>query len=309
MVGPAVKREGVAHLRATMGLSERRACSIVSADRKMVRYRSCRPPDTELRRQLRDLANERRRFGYRRLFVLLRQEGEPSGINRIYRLYREEGLTVRKRRARRRAVGSRAPILVESKPNARWSVDFVHDQLACGRRLRILNIVDDVTRECLAAIPDTSISGRRVARELTALIKRRGKPGMIVSDNGTEFTSNAMFAWAQDNTVVWHFIAPGKPMQNGFCESFNGRMRDELLSRACSSASIRPGPSKITNWVDDYNQRRPHSALGYLTPVAYAANLSTTRDRLRNPDQLRRSHVAPPAPHGVKPAKALIAFG
>ena len=143
-----------------MGLSERRACSIVSADRKMVRYRSCRPPDTELRTQLRGLANERKRFGYRRLFVLLRQEGEPSGINRIYRLYREEGLTVRKRRARRRAVGSRAPILVESKPNARWSVDFVHDQLACGRRLRILNIVDDVTRRCLAAIPDTSISGR-----------------------------------------------------------------------------------------------------------------------------------------------------
>ena len=129
-----------------MGLSERRACSIVSADRKMVGYRSCRPPDTELRTQLRDLANERKRFGYRRLFVLLRQEGEPSVINRIYRLYREEGLTVRKRRARRRAVGSRAPILVESKPNARWSVDFVHDQLACGRRLRILNIVDDVTR-------------------------------------------------------------------------------------------------------------------------------------------------------------------
>jgi putative transposase len=123
-----------------MGLSERRACSIVSADCKRVRHRSCRPPDTELRTQLRDLANERKRFGYRRLFVLLGQEGEPSGINRIDRLYREEGLTVHKRRARRRAVGSRAPILVESKPNARWSVDFVHDQLACGRRLRILNI-------------------------------------------------------------------------------------------------------------------------------------------------------------------------
>ena len=161
---------------------------------------------------------------------MTRQQGEPSGINRIYRLYREEGLTVRKRGARRRAVGSRVPNLVESKPNARWSLDFVHDQLACGRRLRILNIVDDVTRECLAAIPDTSISGRRVARELTVLIERRGKPGMIVSDNGTEFTSNAMFAWAQDNRVVWHFIAPGTPMQNGFCESFNGRMRDELLS-------------------------------------------------------------------------------
>ena len=159
----------------------------------------------------------------------MRQDGERSGINRIYRLYREEGLTVRKRRARRRAVGMRAPILVEAVANARWSLDFVHDQFACGRRFRTLNIVDDVTRECLAAIPDTSISGRRVARELTALIERRGKPGVIVSDNGTEFTSNAMLAWAQDNRVVWHFIAPGKPMQNGFCESFNGRMRDELL--------------------------------------------------------------------------------
>jgi putative transposase len=164
MVGPAVKREGVAHLQATMGLSERRACSIVSADRKMVRYRSCRPPDTELRTQLRDLANERKRFGYRRLFVLLRQEGEPSGINRIYRLYREEGLTVRKRRARRRAVGSRAPILVESNRTlaGRWISSVT--SFACGRRLRILNIVDDVTRECLAATPDTSIPGRRVAR-------------------------------------------------------------------------------------------------------------------------------------------------
>jgi putative transposase len=229
MVGPAAKREGVAHLQAVIGVSERRACSIVNADRKMIRYRSCRPLDTELRTQLRDLANERKRFGYRRLFVLLRKGGEQSGINRIYRLYREEGLTVRKRRSRRRAVGTRAPIVVEAVANARWSLDFVHDQLACGRRFRILNIVDDVTRECLAAIPDTSISGRRVARELTALIGRRGKPGMIVSDNGTEFTSNAVLGWAQDNKVFWHFIAPGKPMQNGFCESFNGRMRDELL--------------------------------------------------------------------------------
>ena len=257
---------------------------------------------------MRDLANERKRFGYRRLFVLLRQDGEPSGINRIYRLYREEGLTVRKRRARRRAVGTRAPILVEAIANARWSLDFVHDQLACGRRFRILNIVDDVTRECLAAIPDTSISGRRVARELTTLMERRGKPGMIVSDNGTEFTSNAMLAWAQDNQVVWHFIAPGKPMQNGFCESFNGRMRDELLNESLF-LGLDHARTKIATWADDYNRRRPHSALDYLTPAAYAANLSAPCDRLRNPDQLRRSHDAPPAPQGAKPAEALIAAG
>src|SRR5277367_987317 len=308
MVGPAAKREAVAHLQAAMGLSERRACSIVNADRKMIRYRSCRPRDTELRIQLRDLANERKRFGYRRLFILLRQNGEPSGINRIYRLYREEGLTVRKRRSRRRALGTRAPISVEAAANARWSLDFVHDQLACGRRFRILNIVDDVTRECLAAIPDTSISGRRVARELTALIERRGKPGMIVSDNGTEFTSNALFAWVQDNRLVWHFIAPGKPMQNGFCESFNGRMRDELLNESLF-LGLDHARTKITNWISDFNLRRPHSALGYMTPAAFAANLSATRDRLRNPDQLRRSHVAPPAPHGVKRAETLSAAG
>ncbi len=156
MVGPAAKRAAIAHLQAVMSLSERRACWIVGADRKMIRYRSSRPPDAVLRGRLRDLANERRRFGYRRLFVLLRREGEPSGINRIYRLYREEGLTVRKRRARRKAVGTRAPILVEARPNARWSLDFVHDQFANGRRFRI---VDDVTKECLSAIPETSISG------------------------------------------------------------------------------------------------------------------------------------------------------
>ena len=218
------------------------ACSIVGADRKMIRYRSSRPPDAVLRGRLRDLANERRRFGYRRLFVLLRREGEPSGINGIYRLYREEGLTVRKRRARRKAVGTRAPILVEARPNARWSLDFVHDQFANGRRFRILNIVDDVTKECLGAIPDTSISGRRVARELTAIIERRRKPGMIVSDHGTEFTCNAMLAWCKDAAIDWHFIAPGKPMQNGFVESFNGRCAMNCSTRPYSSISMTPAP-------------------------------------------------------------------
>jgi putative transposase len=257
---------------------------------------------------LRELANERRRFGYRRLFILLRREGEPSGVNRIHRLYREEGLSVRKRRARRKAVGTRAPILVEAKANARWSLDFVHDQFANGRRFRILNIVDDVTKECLGAIPDTSISGRRVARELTAIIERRGAPGLIVSDNGTEFTCNAMLAWCREMKVDWHFIAPGKPMQNGFVESFNGRMRDELLNERLFF-SLDDARRQISAWIADYNHQRPHSSLGYLTPLAFAANLSATADQLRNPDQLRRSAVAPPAPIGAKSAEALIAAG
>src|SRR5438105_7859185 len=232
LVRPAAKREAVALLEHMFEMSERRACTVIAADRKTVRYRSKRPADSELRARLRELANERRRFGYRRLFILLRREGEPSGINRIYRLYREEGLAVRKRKGRRKALGTRAPILVDTKPNARWSLDFIHDQLANGRRFRILNVVDDVTRECLGAIADVSISGVRVARELQTIIQTRGKPGMIVSDNGTELTSNAVLAWAAETGMEWHYIAPGKPMQNAYIESFNGRMRDELLNEA-----------------------------------------------------------------------------
>ena len=274
----------------------------------MVRYRSRRPPDTELRTRLRELANERRRFGYRRLFILLRRSGEPSGINRIYRLYREEGLGVRKRRARRRAVGTRAPIPVEAVANARWSADFVHDQFACGRRFRILNVVDDVTRECLAAIPDTSISGRRVARELSMIVERRGKPGMIVSDHGTEFTSNAMLAWTADTRIAWHFIAPGKPMQNGFCESFNGRMRDELLNESLFFG-LGHAKERIASWVEDYNTRRPRSAIGYRTPADYADHLTATTERRPSSQGPRRSLVATTAPEGVQTAEALTSTG
>ena len=303
MVGPAAKREGVAHLRAVLGLSERRACSLVGADRKMIRYRSRRPAEIELRARLRDLANERRRFGYRRLFILLRQEGEPSGINRIYRLYREEGLTVRKRRARRRAVGTRAPILVEARANARWSLDFVHDQFASGRRFRILNVVDDVTRECLAAIPDTSISGRRVARELTAICSSGAEAGLIVSDNGTEFTSRAMLAWAQETRIDWHFIAPGKPMQNGFCESFNGRMRDELLNESLffgldhARTKITAGSTttitaaRIRRWAIEprppMRPTFPQHAIGCATPTSSAdRTLLHPRPTAYNPPRL-----------------------
>ncbi len=288
-----MKREAVAYLRAEHGLSERRACHIVGADRTMIRYRSRRAPDTALRGRLRDLANERRRFGYRRLFVLLRREGEPSGINRIYRLYREEGLTVRKRKARRKAVGTRAPILVEARPNARWSLDFVHDQFDCGRRFRVLNIVDDVTRECLAAIPDTSISGRRVARELAALIERRGKPGMIVSDNGTELTSNAILTFAADRDIEW----------------FNGRMRDELLNETMFR-NLAHARIVIAAWAADYNTERPHSALDYQTPADYARTLTAAiaRPAARDESSARRA-IAQPAPIGVNTNRAPVAAG
>jgi putative transposase len=250
-------------------------CLILGVDRSSHRYRSRRPDEAALRGRIRELAHERRRFGYRRLFILLRRDGEPSGRNRIYRLYREEGLSVRKRKSRRRATGMRAPILVVARANARWSLDFVHDQLANGRRFRILNIVDDVTRECLASIADTSISGARVARELTALMARRGRPGMIVSDNGTEFTSNAVLSWASTQRIDWHYIAPGKPIQNAFSESFNGRMRDELLNESLFFG-LGHARTEIAAWVADYNTERPHSALGYQTPMAFAATLVST---------------------------------
>ena len=245
---------------------------------------------------------------YRRLHVLLRRDGEAASRNKVYRLYRLEGLAVRKRKGRRRAVGVRAPLAIAVLPNTRWSLDFVHDQLTCGRRFRILNVVDDATRECLLAVADTSISGKRVVRELTTLIARRGRPRTIVSDNGTEFTSNAVLAWCEAESVAWHYIAPGKPMQNAFCESFNGRMRDELLNETLF-LGLRHARAKLASWATDYNTERPHSGLGYLTPAAQAALLAATGDRLRNPDQLRRSPVAPSAPDGVSTRQALITAG
>jgi putative transposase len=303
MVRPVDKRASVARLQREFSVSERRACRVIGADRTSMRYRTRRAPDTALRQRLRELAHERRRFGYRRLFILLRREGEPAGKNRIYRLYREEGLAVKKRRARRRATGTRAPILVEARANARWSLDFVHDQLACGRRFRILNVIDDVTRECLASVADTSISGARVARELSQVIARRGaKPELIVSDHGTEFTSNAMLKWSEETRIAWHFIAPGKPMQNGFMESFNGRMRDELLNeslfRGLADARVR-----IAAWVADYNEHRPHSALGYHTPVeAHAALASATKPATGRPAPIREVYAARPVATGREAA-------
>ena len=185
----------------------------------------------------------------------------------------------------------------------------MHDQFGCGRRFRILNVVDDVTRECLAAIPDTSISGRRVARELTTLIERRGKPGMIVSDNGTELTSNAILDWCAKQHVEWHYIAPGKPMQNGFVESFNGRMRDELLNETMFRSPVH-ARAVIADWVTDYNTQRPHSALGYQTPADFARHLITaTAHHAALDESSARRAIAQPATNDVNKEKTLITAG
>lgn len=274
----------------------------------MIRYRSKRPAETALRTRLRELANERRRFGYRRLFILLRREGEPSGVNRIYRLYREEGLAVRRRKHRRKALGTRAPASFEARTNARWSMDFVHDQMANGRRFRILNIVDDFTHECLGSIPDVSISGIRVVRELAAIVSRHGKPRTIISDNGTELTSNAVLAWTAETGVEWHYIAPGKPTQNAYVESFNGRMRDELLNETLFFGLFHARQT-IAEWVEDYNNTRPHSSLHYSTPAAFAAQFTASGLRAALSDGSALRPLALPAPQGVSPAEALIAAG
>jgi len=254
--------------------SQRRACCIVGIAPRVYRYRSKRPDDVALRLRLRELASERRRFGYRRLHVLLKREGVAVNWKKLYRIYREERLTVRKRGGRKRALGTRAPMTIPQGINQRWSLDFVSDSLVDGRRFRILCVIDDFSRECLATVVDNSISGERVTRELDKIVSRRGQPNMIVSDNGTEFTSNAMLQWQEECKIKWHYIAPGKPMQNGFVESFNGRLRDECLNEHLFS-SYAHGRNLIENWRNDYNQTRPHSSLGWLTPIEFT-NRSTT---------------------------------
>jgi putative transposase len=306
MVTPAAKREAVAHVRSAFELSERRACKMIGCERMTVRYRSRRPEDTELRERLKVLAHERRRFGYRRLLVLLRREGFVVNHKRLFRIYREERLVVRRRGGRKRVLGTRAPMLVPQWPNDRWSVDFAADQFIDGRRLRIFVVVDDCTRECLALIADTSISGIRVARELDRLLAERGKPKTIVSDNGTELTSNAILRWADDHKVAWHYIAPGKPVQNAFAESFIGRLRDELLNETLFR-SLAHTHAVLEAWRADYNQTRPHSRLGWMSPAIYAAARRSAA--LRSTDGSAQRTAAITARPGITDGPTPIAPG
>src|SRR6516165_5568251 len=203
-------------------------------------------------------------------FSLLRREGVEVNHKKLFRIYREERLAVRRRGGRKRALGTRAPMTLTQGANQRWSLDFVSDVLADGRRFRVLVIVDDFTRECLALVVDTSISGRRVARELDAIVAARGKPLMIVSDNGTELTSHAILGWQQECVVGWHYIAPGKPIENAFVEGFNGRFRDECLNEHVFRG-LPMARRIIEVWRRDYNACRPHTSLGGLTPNEFAA--------------------------------------
>lgn len=223
-----------------------------------------------------------RRFGYRRLIVFLQLEGSELNHKRLFRIYREEQLHVRRRSGRKRAIGTRAPMVL-LLPNQRWSLDFVSDQLSDGRRFRILTVVDHCTRECLAPIADTSLSGARVARDLATLFGAGGEPQTIVTENGTEFTSNAILKFMDDYNFYWHCIAPGKPTQNAFIESFNGRLRIDLLNESLF-LSVHHARVMLAAWRKDYNTERPHSRLGWQTPAAFAQTVAQQRGpTLRNP--------------------------
>ena len=309
MVTPAAERDAVAHLQTAYGMSERRACRVLNCCRMTMRYRALRTDDVALRERMKAIAHERRRFGYRRLHVLLRREGHQVNHKRLFRIYREEKLAVRRRGGRKRAMGTRAPMLVPTLPNDRWSLDFVSDQLTDGRRFRVLTVVDDCTRECLALVADTSLSGLRVARELETLIASRGRPRMIVSDNGTEFTSNAILGFADRQRIDWHYIAPGKPIQNAFIESFNGRLRDELLNETLfpSLSQVRV---TVASWRADYNLYRPHSRLGWLTPTEYADTFNPRRDlALRSMQGSAPAPVAHPGQIGQTNRPSLLHAG
>ena len=267
MVSPRLRRQAVVVMRSEVAVSERRACGLIELHRATYRYQSRRPEDVRLRTRLRELAEVRRRFGYRRLQVLLVREGWQVNHKRIYRLYVEEKLSLRRKRGRKRSA-VRQPLPEPVAPNQVWSVDFMTDALSSGRRFRTLNIVDDYTRECLAIEVDTSLGGVRVVRVLEGLKQTRGLPRQIRSDNGPEFVSRAVDQWAYEQGLQWHTIQPGRPMENGYVESFNGRFRDECLNENWFT-DLADAREKIAEWKQDYNRARPHSALGYRTPEEF----------------------------------------
>ena len=281
MVTPVAKRNAVVHLCEAHGVSQRRACDVLQIDRSTVRYLSRRGDDAELRDAIKRVSRERRRFGCRRIHVMIAREGFEVNHKKVRRIYREEKLQVRRRGGRKRALGTRKPIVLPPShglqanhcramdgPNQRWSLDFVSDALTDGRRFRILAVVDDFSRENLVLVADTSLSEHRVARELDKVIAERGMPKTIVLDNGTEFTSMAILKSVQETGIDWHYIAPGKPQQNGFIESFNGKLRDECLNETLFG-TLRDARKTLEEWQEDYNWRRPHSALGNLTPMEF----------------------------------------
>lgn len=268
MVKPRAKRPVVEYLKATYLFSERRACTLMQLDRNSHRYTAKPSNDSELKTRLKQLATEYPVYGYLMLHGLLKQEKLVVNKKRTYRLYTEANLQVRTKR-RKKLQRPRQPMITPLKPNQRWSMDFISDQLSDGRRFRILNVVDDYSRECIGQFVDTSISGLAVARFLDLLIQERGNPHAIVCDNGPEFTSKAMFFWSKERSVKLSFIQPGKPTQNAFVESFNGKFRAACLNQQWFR-SLTEAREEIDKWQHHYNFKRPHSSLNYVPPSIFA---------------------------------------
>jgi len=268
VVTPAGRNQVVVHLTAQHGISERRACSLACVSRTGYRHKPIQRDDTPLRSRLTTLASAYPRYGYLMLHGLLKNEGLVVNKKRTYRLYTEENLQVRTKR-RKKLQHPRVPMAVPQFCNERWSMDFVSDQLANGRRFRVLNVVDDYSREMIGQLVSFSISGQQVARFLTQLSGVRTMPRSIVCDNGTEFTSKAMFFWGKEKHVTLNFIQPGKPTQNAFVESLNGKFRNECLNQNWFR-TLDEATHDITQWRQHYNHERPHSSLNYLSPVAFA---------------------------------------
>jgi putative transposase len=237
----------------------------MGANRSTIRYCSKRKDEKELKEEIKEVAYEKRRFGYRRIRILLLRKGKTVNHKRVYRIYKSLGLKVLKRGGRKRALGLRKSEDVITRPNQRWALDFVQDALWNGRRIRLLPVIDVCTRRCLGIIVDNSLNGRRVVEALEELIKEHGSPEEIISDNGTEFTSNIVLKWCHDRKQKWHYIQPGKPYQNGNAESFNGKLRDECLNENWFT-SLEEAKRLIENWREEYNHSRPHSALDGRTP-------------------------------------------
>ena len=250
--------------------SERRACGLMMLAVTTYRYRSQRT-DEPLRTKLVELAREKPRFGYRRLQVLLRRSGERVNHKRLHRIYREAGLVIR-RKKRKHCVREGRPLLVRTAANQEWALDFAHDAVACGRAIRVLSVVDAYTRECLALEVDTSFASRRVTRVLEAIVAERGVPQAIRCDNGPELTSRHFLAWCVERQIELVHIQPGKPTQNAHVESFHGRLREECLAVSWFQ-NLFDARRKIAAWKKEYNEERPHSSLGYLTPKEFSTSM------------------------------------
>ncbi|HET9216650.1 MAG TPA: IS3 family transposase [Terriglobia bacterium] len=269
MVSPQAKREAVSKLMTERDYGVTRACGLLQISRSLYRYRSRRPACAKLCERIREIAEQKRRYGYRRIYIRLRREGWAVNRKRVYRLYREAGLLVRRRKRKRIGLVERKPLPKPAAANISWSMDFVSDGLADGRRLRCLNIVDDCTRECVAIEVDTSITGTRVKAVLERLADARGLPKSITVDHGPEFEGQVLDAWAYEHAVQLSFIRPGKPNENAYIESFNGKFRDECLNEHWF-VTMAQARRIIEAWRIEYNTERTHSSLGDLTPEEFA---------------------------------------